>query len=219
MARRRARAASRVYALKGLGVDLPTGGARHPDAPFPLDVLEASKDPERMVGHIPRGTPRRRRGGPCDRRHLRPGCLGDRPAPRSAATSSTASPSTDLDNARRSSPRSSTRSDGTGRSGRWSRRTSPSSARTPTSSGSCICSNARWSDSIQAEAASTDQGVLGTAGRFAEASSAPRRPGSATNMRPFIDELALWRAGRRETGQGHGSVVRGLMRREAGRVP
>ena len=148
----------------------------HPDAKNHLDVLEASKDPERMVGHIPRDSPS------SSGWTLRPKA----PAPwlswrstgsRSAATSSTASPSTDLDNARRSSPRSSTRSDGTGRSGRWSRRTSPSSARTPTSSGSCICSNARWSDSIQAEAASATRTKASSAqpGASPKASSAPRR--------------------------------------------
>ena len=39
-----------------------------------------------------------------------------------------------------------------------------------------------------------DQGVLGTAGRFAAGGfNIPDEPGSATNMRPFTDELALWR--------------------------
>jgi hypothetical protein len=43
-----------------------------------------------------------------------------------------------------------------------------------------------------------DQGVLGTAGRFAEGRFViPGGPGSDTAMRPFIDELAMWRAGRR----------------------
>jgi ribosomal protein L39E len=37
-------------------------------------------------------------------------------------------------------------------------------------------------------------GVLGTAGRFAQAQfNVPDGPGSATNMRPFLDELAMWR--------------------------
>jgi len=43
-----------------------------------------------------------------------------------------------------------------------------------------------------------DHGVLGTAGRFAQGKfTIPAGPGSDTHMRPFIDELAIWRAGRR----------------------
>lgn len=41
-------------------------------------------------------------------------------------------------------------------------------------------------------------GVLGTAGRFAEGLfDIPAGPGSDSAMRPFIEELALWRAGRK----------------------
>ena len=44
----------------------------------------------------------------------------------------------------------------------------------------------------------SDQGIFGTAGRFAEGRfTLPAGPGSEVAMRPFIDELAMWRAGRR----------------------
>ena len=44
----------------------------------------------------------------------------------------------------------------------------------------------------------SEWGVLGTAGRFAEGMfDIPYGPGAERTMRPFIEELALWRAGRK----------------------
>lgn len=59
------------------------------------------------------------------------------------------------------------------------------------------CNLEKWVTSPK-EKYDPEWGVLGTAGRFAEGLfDIPSAPGSERTMRPFIEELALWRAGRK----------------------
>ena len=179
-----------IYQQEALGL---------PDAPFPLDVLEMSKDPTRRVGEVPQGLPvvvgvdpatagtcavtvlaidrmtKKRYIIECIAKHG----LGNREAIKSEIFYAV----------RRYGAVRAMVEENFAQLG-----TDPGLKRQLHLLG---CSLERF-DTTDHRKYDPDHGVLGTAGRFAEGKfSIPDGPGSATNMRPFLDELALWRAGRR----------------------
>lgn len=170
-----------------------------PGSPFPLEVLEASKNPQRRLGHIPEGLPvvigvDPATEGTCaivvlaldrsDRRRYVVDCiaktgLGHREAIKSEI----------LYAARRYGAVRARVEQNFAQLG-----DDPDLKQKLHNIG---CNLEIWKTTSN-EKYDPDWGVLGTAGRVAEGLfDIPDGPGAQQVMRPFVEELALWRAGRK----------------------